>query len=295
MNLGGFIFRYLPNLLYNKETNYVKQQWFCYKWVKRHIEWSREKVDYEMYRNPNVQENQTIFMYWKQGWSNAPALVKKCLESVKKNRNGHPLILLDEKNLNDYVKLPPFIEKLHGGGKIKEALFSDMLRISLLETYGGYWLDATCFLTSPIPSYIEKSDFFMFSNTLLPEWSSPMKCSSWLIFSKKGNLLLSAIKNFLFNYWKHKSYLVNYYIFHICLSALVDSSKMYKDMWNAKPYICNMNPHILQFSFAEEFDQEKYDFITKQCFVHKLTYKFDQSLLSSHSTNIIQHILNSKL
>lgn len=293
MNLENIIFRYLPDFLYNKETNYVKQQWFCYKWVKRHIDWSKEEVKYASVVNADVQENQTIFMYWKQGWDNAPVLVKKCLCSVEKNRNGHPLVLLDENNINDYIKLPQFIEQYHSEGKIKEALYSDMLRISLLETYGGYWLDATCLLTSPIPSIIEKSAFFMFSNALLPEWSSPIKGSNWFICSKKGNLLLGAVKNFLFNYWKHKTYLVNYYIFHICLSAIVDSCKQYQDIWKTKPYICNMNPHVLQFSFAEEFQQEKYDFILSQSFVHKLTYKFDNSLLLSQPKNIIQQLLNS--
>lgn len=293
MNLENIIFRYLPDFLYNRETNYVKQQWFCYKWVQRHIDWSKKEVVYASVVNSHIQENQTIFMYWKQGWGNAPKLVKKCLASVEKNRNEHPLVLLDENNINDYIALPPFIEQYHIEGKIKEALYSDMLRICLLETYGGYWLDATCLLTSPIPSIIEKSDFFMFSNVLLPEWSSPIKGSTWFICSKKGNLLLGAIKNFLFNYWKHKTYLVNYYIFHICLSAIVDSSKQYQNIWNAKPYICNMNPHILQFSFAEEFLQEKYDFILSQSFVHKLTYKFDNSLLASRPINIIQQLLNS--
>lgn len=92
--------------------NLTKQQWFFYKWVKRHLKWAYMSIECEKVIPPHdVVENQSIFMYWKQGWENAPELVKRCLVSVRANAGGHPLILLDENNLTQYVKMPAFIEK----------------------------------------------------------------------------------------------------------------------------------------------------------------------------------------
>ena len=209
MNINNYVFRFLPNILYCREDNYVKQQWFCYKWVTRHLCWSENKSEYIDVDNPNIVPNETIFMYWKQGWENAPSLVKSCLRSVRMNNNGHPMVLLDENNIHEYLNLPEHIEEYHQKGQIKEALYSDMLRICLLSKYGGYWLDATCFLSEPIPAIIEDCDFFMFSRVLLPEWTSPIKGSSWFIRGKKNSHILNMVRNFMFNYWKNKSFLIN--------------------------------------------------------------------------------------
>lgn len=291
MNLEWLLFRYIPNVIYNKETNYVKQQWFCYRWVKKHIDWAYTDVEYDRCYNESVVPNESIFMYWKQGWENAPQLVKKCQSYAIKNAGTHPLIFLDEANVYDYVAMPEYIEKLHAEGTIKEALYSDMLRICLLEQYGGYWMDATCFLSDSIPTYINDCDFFMFSQTLLPEWASPISGSSWFLHSKLHASLLTYVKRFLFNYWKHKDYLINYYIFHIAMAAIIDSNQECKAIFESMPYVCNMNPHVLQKSFSKTFDAEGYDFILQQCFIHKLTYKFDASLLQSDNNNILMHFL----
>lgn len=293
MNLEYYIFRYLPNILYCGDTNYVKQQWFCYKWVRKHLKWSKEEIPCSSIINENVVIDESIFLYWKQGWDNAPILVRKCMESVQRNHNGHPLVLLDGHNIHEYVRLPDYIEKYHDEGKIKEAMYSDMLRITLLENYGGYWMDATCFLSSPVPRHIEECDFFMFSKVLLPEWSSPIKGSNWFIHSKQGNQILHSIRNFLFNYWRHKDFLVNYYIFHIALAAIIDNDSECNRMWSAMPYICNMNPHVLQYSLANEYKAEIYDSILQQCFIHKLTYKYNQNLLRTDIENNLQHILKN--
>lgn len=50
---------------------------------------------------------------------------------------------------------------MHAEGIIPEANYSDMLRTCLLLQYGGYWLDATCLLTSSFPEVIDKSEYFM--------------------------------------------------------------------------------------------------------------------------------------
>lgn len=292
MNITQFVFRWLPDFLYFGELNLTKQQWFFYKWVKRHLKWAYMPIECESVTHThNIIENQSIFMYWKQGWENAPELVKRCLASVKANADGHPLILLDETNLDQYIKMPAFIEKKHAEGIIPEANYSDMLRTCLLLQYGGYWLDATCLLTSSFPKVIDKSDYFMFQRHLFPDWASPIKCSNWFIHSKKDSPILRGMKNWLFNYWQRKNYIINYYMFHFALSVLVEEDKKCKELWQSMPYVCNMNPHVLLFSFSCKYTPEYYQFIKDSCFIHKLSYKFDKKLLESEENNILKHFL----
>lgn len=166
-----------------------------------------------------------------------------------------------------------------------------MLRTCLLLQYGGYWLDATCLLTSSFPEVIDKSEYFMFQRHLFPDWASPIKCSSWFIHSKKESPILRGIKNWMFNYWQRKNYIINYYMFHFALSALVEEDKQCKELWQNMPYVCNMNPHVLLFSFSRKYTPEYYQFIKDSCFIHKLSYKFDKKLLESEENNILKHFL----
>lgn len=297
MNITQFIFRWLPDFLYFRELNLTKQQWFFYKWVKRHLGWAYMPMECVEITPPyaEVVENQSIFMYWKQGRENAPEIVKRCLASVKANADGHPLVLLDASNLSQYVRLPAFIERKHAEGIIPEANYSDMLRTCLLLQYGGYWIDATCYLSCPFPEAIRVSEYFMFQRHLFADWASPLKCSNWFIHARKGSPVLLGIRNWLFNYWKRKSYLINYYMFHYVTSVLAEEDRQCRAIWQNMPYVCSMDPHVLQYSFARDYSPRYFQFIMDSCFIHKLTYKYDKTLLESKEENILKHFLVNEI
>lgn len=40
--------------------------------------------------------------------------------------------------------------------------FADLLRLALLDIYGGIWLDATIYLTEPSPNMLQENGFFMY-------------------------------------------------------------------------------------------------------------------------------------
>ena len=63
------------------------------------------------------------------------------------------LHLITYENYSDYVELPDYVVEKHKNGTISRAHFSDVLRFSLLKTYGGMWIDSTAF------SFVEKQIF----------------------------------------------------------------------------------------------------------------------------------------
>ena len=292
--LYRMVFKHRGSMAYWRIDD-INTMWYYYDVFKSHLDWAYSAIgkEYSQVINDKVRINDTIFVYWRQGFEKAPDIVKKCLESLKGNAHGHPVVILTGENLHDYITLPAKIEELHNKGILQEANYSDLVRTNLLIRYGGYWFDATCFLSSKIPDNIEKADFFMFNRDLLEGFVSPLECSSWFIKSNKDNELLVRLQTFLFHYFEHNSRVVHYFIYHIALSVLVNEDEKCRQIWENKPYICTMNPHALLFHFSKKFIKPNYEQILKFSFVHKLTYKFDKNLLKAKETNYLQYFLKN--
>lgn len=289
-NLKNVFFRYAPMLIFHRREIEEKREWATYYYMKKYLNFQGD-FSFQSIKKNNVPENKTIWMYWKQGEENAPALVKKCINSVRTVAGYERVVVLNEYTINDYIEMPDFIEEKHKKGIIQEALYSDLLRISLLIHYGGIWCDATCFMTDKIPLYVKNASFFFFQQTLLEGWLSPSKCSNWFIKADKDCDLLILLRNVLFNYYYRNSVVPHYYIFHITLSLLVDNNDHLRQQWLSMPYVCNMNPHVFQNSFVKSYNPDVFEHVINSCFIHKLTYKYDVNLLNAKPINIIQYFL----
>lgn len=291
LNFKRLFFRYAPAFYIHRREIEEKRQWVAYNYMKKFLKYQDDYSFLTVQKRDDIEENKVVWMYWKQGEENAPNLVKKCIESIR-NIAGHDrVVVLNENTVNDFIEMPDFIEEKHQRGIIKEALYSDLLRISLLIHYGGTWCDATCFMTSYFPKYVEKAPMFFFQTDKMSGSLVPSKLSNWFIKADKGNELLIALRNILFNYYRRNSVIPHYYIFHITLSLLVDTNSRLKELWSNIPYVSNMNPHVFHFSVGDIYVQEKYEHILNSCFIHKLSYKFNPDLLSAYPKNNIQHFL----
>lgn len=262
----------------------------AYKKTCKLISWAYDEVQYSKVFNGNVLLNNTIWVYWKQGFDKSPNIVKKCIRSISAHRGKRELVLLTEENLYDYISFPDYIEEKHRQGVIDDTHYSDMLRCLLLIQYGGIWIDATCFMSAEIPNLINDASFFMFSTGQW--WAGSRcvgKCSNWFIKSEADNYLLKKTLNFHLNYWRKKNKLIHYFIFHFSLSYLCDVDPECRKIWDSVPYMPNSSPTLLQYSFGKHYVKVLYDNIIKQSFIHKCTYKFNPSLMLSTKENVLQH------
>ena len=102
----------------------IKQKlWKHYIGVLRNFDANYSKEEYPM------QKSNKVWVCWMQGMEQAPALVQRCYRSLQENIKDKEIILLTEKNLGQYVKIPDFImDKLHKG-IITRTHFSDILRL----------------------------------------------------------------------------------------------------------------------------------------------------------------------
>ena len=78
-----------------------------------------------------------------------PPVVRSCYKSVLKNAEKHPVILITENNITEYVDIPQYIYEKIREKKMTLTHFSDILRENLLYKHGGIWMDATIYMTAP--------------------------------------------------------------------------------------------------------------------------------------------------
>lgn len=237
--------------------------------------------------------SKTIWYCWLQGIDNAPDLVKKCYQSICENFNESKIVLLTENNIHKYVKLPCYIWDKYQNGVITQTHFSDILRIALLYEHGGTWIDATVYIspTCKIKNYMISSRFFIFQNLKPGSDGSVLNVSSWFITASKGNFLVYAIRQLLYEYWKRENELIDYFLLHHFIIIVSDH---FSSLWDMIPKYPNSIPHIFLLSLFKEYNKENYDRILAMTPIHKLSYKFTEEQTFKKNT-YYEYFINSEI
>lgn len=260
----------------NKKILYYKR---TYKWLYKKYIMSSD-VEPSGLKYVGTAPSNPIWVYWKQGIENAPDIVKKCIYSITKSTK-QPVIILDEKNISEYVIFPYYIMEKRKKGNISEAAFSDILRFSLLENYGGTWIDATVFASDELPDYIINSDFFAYRDTFGPI-ENPTEMSLWVLHSKPHNKIIQESRNILFEYWRKENYVIEYLLPYMILTMVLKTK--YPSEYKNMPYASSEYCYLLFQSFEDLFNEKKYQHICSLTQIHKLSYKIEDKLYSKKDT-----------
>jgi hypothetical protein len=229
-------------------------------------------------------------MCWLQGLKMAPALVKKCVESIFHHFPDKEIIILDYQNLSRYVSFPDYILEKHRQGKITSTHFSDLIRLEVLINYGGLWLDSTVFCTSRhLLDSIQSLRLFMYTFEKRKYDIRLVGASSWLIYAKTNNRLLMGTRQLLHEYWKQESYLKDYFLFHLFFKIAV---KFYEEDWLRVPVYGSGPTHRLQMFMFQKFDENVWNQIVGCSSFHKLTYKSENNRILD---TYFERIVNGKI
>lgn len=220
-----------------------------------------------VFTNAKTEENKTVWVCWLQGYNNAPEIVKSCVESIKYWLTGYNLILIDENNLFDYIDLPDYVVMKWKKGIISNTLFSDFIRLSVLEQYGGIWIDSTVYFTGSLPKYIERKNFFMYRCNI---YDIAKFGESWLIKAEPNNFIIKETLKLMCEYWKNETKIKDYFQMFIFMRMVINKNK---NFINQMPIIPSAIPHMLQGYLNEPFDMEIFKDICLITNIHKLTYK----------------------
>lgn len=218
-----------------------------------------------------------VWQFWDQAPHLAPPIVRNCLQSVERNLDGRERILLNMKSFSNHVDLPgKIMDRLDVWGWTK---FSNLLRLKLLETHGGTWVDATVCFARPIPQEIAGSEFFVF------QWDhDPRILATWFMHSRSRYPLIAAISAVYENYWLHAKAHGDYFMFHHLFEALIAADANLADYWRRVPIQSAAPPHELQNMLHLPYDRHAMRNVFDRSWIQKLTYKADESVASDESS-----------
>ena len=234
----------------------------------------KKEID-ENYNMIEHHKGDNIWILWLQGFENAPEIVKICYNSVIKNKPKHMnVVLLDEKNLNSYVKLPTYINSLYEKGYMTFQTYSDLVRLELLTTYGGTWIDATVLISSRnYPDYIFDSKLFLYQNLFPATWGMASVMNSWFITSESGEKILELTKRLMLEYYKTNKYTCDYWLIYDFFELAIEQ---YRDEFLAIIPQSVEDTHVLQSKLVGKYDKRIYDEALRISSIHKLQWRFSQ-------------------
>jgi len=231
-----------------------------------------------------------IYIVWFQGFNNAPYIVNKCLESWYYYNSDWEIVKIDNNNLHKYITLPNIIKK---NKNISLNVLSDVIRLLLLQKYGGIWVDATLFcnrrLNEWIYNYISEN-IFAFKNTV-----DDILIASWFIYAEKDNYIINMLCNRMIKYIENnQSY--PYFIFHYLFNELYNQDGKIKNIFDNIPKLAAdgiTGPFYIQQQgmFNNINERVSNNIKSKVIPVYKLTYKTDFAL--NHEKTILNYLLSS--
>ena len=247
------------------------------------IEQLRDNFSYvfEKYKNYSkgyeYDSHSPIWVCWFQGYDNAPLLVKKCIDSIKKS-TSHPINIITAENIYDYIELPKFIYEKYEKKIISNAQFSDIIRMSLIAKYGGIWIDATVYIPKEIPEKIFQEPFFTCKRNIQNNsgYISGYRWTSFINGGCKDCIIHKLVRDLFYEYWKRNDYLIDYLLvdYFIYLAYLENDQ--------ARELIDNLqynNPHIDDYQEIMDlpFDSQKYLRLVNSddTYFYKLSWRMD--------------------
>ncbi len=233
----------------------------------------------ELYRKKKDESRRVsdykIWVFWAQGFENAPDIVKIC--NIQLNKNNENVINLSMDNIRNYVDIPQYIIDKLNNNVISITHFSDILRMSLLAKHGGLWIDSTCFTSNNLSTHIAKYKLFSCKSYPLENNYDNLSNSRWsgwaMGIDTVDNNMYALMRDLLYSYWNKEHLLIDFFF----IDYLLDYS--YLNYHNVRTLLDNIecnNHQWLELSRCrnDKFNREKYDVLIEDNFIFKMSYKY---------------------
>jgi len=211
-----------------------------------------------------------IWIIWAQGLDAMPDLVKSCYQSVIRNSNGFTVCLVDMSNISEYVSLPDFIFEKLNKGYISYTHFSDILRFALLSKWGGLYLDATIFVSSPIPHF---DSLFTIKEKDNPQYASRAKWAGFLWYLPSDTSFAKYVVSFLLGYWGKYDSIIDYFLLDYVIRLYYERKESFRNTIDSLGY---SNPYLyfLQSPSCDEpYNNELWQSISEATCFFKTSWK----------------------
>ena len=281
---------FLEVFIFNKNKRRRLKGNLCKWYLKPYI----EEVEKNYVKIPKKGKKYRIWQYWDSGLEKAPDIVKACMASVDKYKGDIERVILTKDNIKDYVEIPNYLYEMRDKGIIKAAHFADIIRTYLLVEYGGCWIDATVYLTEPLPRYIQESELFVLQNDEETDYDG-LNMANYFISSNGNSIILRKMRDFLNLYWLFNDFKFNYFFYLHAFTMFTKSTEENKKEWASMSQLSFLNAQIMQDKLLDRFTAEEYEKLKTLSPIHKLTYKMN--ILTKRKTintqdTLLEHIIS---
>ncbi len=169
-----------------------------------------------------------IWILWWQGVDKAPELVKACISSWQLKNPGWEIKVLDQECYKQYADLYDLYRHYPD---VTLQVQADLLRLKLLQRYGGVWADATCYCQRPLDEWLPTampSGFFAFYK---PHKTRLM--ANWFLAAEPNNDLVNTMHCTFESYFINNQLTLsgrNRYVAYI-LGRILNSHRVLTQVW----------------------------------------------------------------
>lgn len=255
---------------YEKKHDYVVQyvENLCGDVIEKYKSGYRPQVR-------EISEERKIWVFWWTGEDTAPDIVKAYIKSIRRNANGHEVVVLDKENYQEYVAFPAYVLEKHKKGWITHAQFSDLLRFTLLSNYGGVWIDATVFLSQQLPNNLFVDLFYTLRtvNNELIYYSKSRWCSYFLAGSRNFPLF-SFARDLMLTYWERTDQQVGYLLVDYACGLAYNHLEEVRTTIDSVPNN-NFKRIMLMDAINAPYSPELFQILeTEETFASKLSWRY---------------------
>lgn len=233
---------------------------------------------------------QPIWYCWLQGKENLPLIPRLCLDSLYKHAGSHPVKIVTLKNFHDYTEIPLHILDLYYSGHITHALFSDILRVSLIHQQGGLWMDSTMLVTQTLPPNIFELPLFSIRTKEFGNFVSRCRWTGFCLAGQKYNILGKLLCESFNEYFKKEKYSIDYFLIDYLINIIYEHNEIVRKMIDNIPFN-NENVHSLTKLLPNPYNEDVFSSLTQNTCLFKLSWKaFREDDLKSNSNNFYNYL-----
>ena len=172
-----------------------------------------------------------IWLWWEQGWVNAPFICSYTVESFTKMNPEFKINLVSRDNINDFIDAEyNWLFNCQG-----PAFRADIIRLLLLQKYGGVYSDAATFCCINILTFINEINFNQFWGFDIKSFNKKndkRTLGSWFYISMPNTYIINNFTDaFLKNAKKNPKH-HPYFLHHNTLTDLIENDTRFKDWYN---------------------------------------------------------------
>jgi len=257
-----------------------------------HIVESYKKVDVNK-SEYKIEKDSPIWIFWWQGIDEAPDIVKKCVESIRQHAGSHPVNIVTKYNYNEYVQIPKYIIDKLERNCMTITHFSDILRMQLIYTHGGIWMDATLYLTGNISDELCNYDFYTIRHGLLGDYHVCKGLwTGFFLAGNKGNVAFKYFSEMFFEYWKNENTLICYLLIDCIMALGYENMPFIREMVDSVPKN-NTKVFQLQDILGKEYSSELYESLVQDTKINKVTYKIQFPNIKNGNNTFYYYLINN--